>query len=315
MIINPILTAGKPAVTPLQSQTVPVQRILVVEDDTSLRQLSAGVLVRSGYEVDAAEDGAAAWEALRVDSYDLMITDNNMPNLTGIELLKKLYAARMALPFIMASGKMPEEEFTQCPWLQPTATLLKPYTIEELLGTVKAALHEEYSVVDSSQRLMERERKDDEIPPVEKPAGVARQRPTNPPRRILVVDDDSDTRQLSVDVLVGRGYEVEAVIDGAAGWEAIQDKNYDLAITDNQMPRMTGLEMIEKLRSARLTLPVIMATRHLPMNEFARKPWLKPNATLQRPFSNDDLLETVQKVLGPDDENDGHKESPVPHYF
>ena len=140
MIINPILTAGKPAVTPLQSQTVPVQRILVVEDDTSLRQLSAGVLVRSGYEVDAAEDGAAAWEALRVDSYDLMITDNNMPNLTGVELLKKLHATRMALPVIMATGQLPDEEFTQYPWLQPAATLLKPYSIEELLRIVKVVL-------------------------------------------------------------------------------------------------------------------------------------------------------------------------------
>jgi DNA-binding NtrC family response regulator len=86
-------------------------------------------------------------------------------------------------------------------------------------------------------------------------------------------------------------------MDGAAGWEALQDNSYDLAITDNKMPRMTGVEMIEKLRSARMTLPVIMATGHLPVNEFARKPWLKPNATLQRPFSNDDLLEAVKKVL------------------
>ena len=73
------------------------------------------VLHRAGYHVDTAEDGAFAWQMLGVSDYDLMITDNNMPNLTGMELLKKLYAMRMALPFIMATGKMPEEEFAQYP--------------------------------------------------------------------------------------------------------------------------------------------------------------------------------------------------------
>ena len=122
-----------------------------------------------------------------------------------------------------------------------------------------------------------------------------------PACRVLVVDDDRDTRQLSIDLLAGCGYDVDAVTDGAAGWEALQNASYDLTITDNKMPRMTGIEMIEKLRCARRAVPVLMATRQLPMNEFARKPWLKPDAMLQRPFSNDDLLEAVKKVLPPED--------------
>jgi hypothetical protein len=50
-----------------------------------------------------------------------------------------------------------------------------------------------------------------------------------------------------------------------------------------------------------MAVPVIMATSYLPTHEFARKPWLKPDAALERPFSSDDLLETVKKVLGTDD--------------
>jgi CheY-like chemotaxis protein len=177
---------------------------------------------------------------------------------------------------------------------------------------VKKVLREADSATDGSQLFKYRNMKDNKMSSAGEPAGAPWQRPTNRPHRILVVDDDSDTRQLSVDVLVGSGYDVDAVIDGAAGWEALQASNYDLTITDNKMPRMTGIEMIEKLRSARMTLPVIMATGHLPMNEFARKPWLKPDATLQRPFSNDDLLEVVIKVLRPDGNNDGRKEALLP---
>jgi DNA-binding response OmpR family regulator len=118
----------------------PAHRILVVDDESSIRELNTTMLLRSGYEVGVAEDGAAAWEALNAADYDLIITDNSMPRVSGVELLKKLRAARMALPVIMATGTLPTEEFTRYPWLQPAATLLKPYTLEELLGTVQEVL-------------------------------------------------------------------------------------------------------------------------------------------------------------------------------
>jgi CheY-like chemotaxis protein len=138
---------------------------------------------------------------------------------------------------------------------------------------------------------------DNQILPATKSADAPVPCPTNPGRRILVVDDDSDTRQLSVDVLAGSGYDVDGAKDGADGWDALQTYDYDLIITDNKMPRMTGVEMIGKLRSANMAVPVIMATRYLPVDEFARRPWLKPDAALERPFSNDDLLEMVKQVL------------------
>ena len=69
--------------------TLPVQRILVVDDDRMICQLNSDVLSAHGYIVDVAEDGADAWDALQFNTYDLMITDNSMPNLSGVELLKK----------------------------------------------------------------------------------------------------------------------------------------------------------------------------------------------------------------------------------
>jgi DNA-binding response OmpR family regulator len=130
----------KAATAATPRHTNPSSRILVVEDDVGIRSLNTQALLHSGYAVDAAEDGAAAWQALNSDSYDLIITDHNMPKLTGVELLKKLRAARMALPVILVSAAMPTEELDRHPWLQIEATLLKPYTIAQLLGTVKHVL-------------------------------------------------------------------------------------------------------------------------------------------------------------------------------
>jgi CheY-like chemotaxis protein/acetyltransferase-like isoleucine patch superfamily enzyme len=117
-----------------------LHRILVVEDDRDLRQINTKVLIHHGYEVDVAEDGAAAWEVLQASRYDLVITDNKMPRMTGIELLKKLRSTRMELPVIMATGTLPTQELTQNPWLEPVALLAKPYAVGELLAKVKEVL-------------------------------------------------------------------------------------------------------------------------------------------------------------------------------
>jgi DNA-binding response OmpR family regulator len=111
-----------------------------VEDDGVIRRLNTEVLAHSGYHVDAAEDGAAAWDTLQRNQYDLMVTDNDMPKVSGVELLHKLHAAHVALPVILATGKLPEEEFLLCPWLQPAALLIKPYSFHQLLGTVRNVL-------------------------------------------------------------------------------------------------------------------------------------------------------------------------------
>jgi DNA-binding response OmpR family regulator len=116
------------------------QRILVVEDDPFIRRLNTEVLACSGYQVDAAENGAAAWMAIQQENYDLIVTDNNMPKMTGIELLQSLHEARQILPVIMATGTIPEAELERRPWLEIQAIMLKPYSYDELLATVKNVL-------------------------------------------------------------------------------------------------------------------------------------------------------------------------------
>jgi DNA-binding response OmpR family regulator len=140
METNKISKTGTPTSAAPESQTNPTRRILVVEDDADIRQLNMEVLTESGYEVDAAEDGVEAWHALNTKPYDLLITDNNMPIVTGLELIKKLRAEDMTLPVILMSGTMPAEELEKHPWLQIQATLLKPYTLAELFRTVKEVL-------------------------------------------------------------------------------------------------------------------------------------------------------------------------------
>jgi DNA-binding response OmpR family regulator len=91
-----------PATAPTRRRQDLFRRILVADDDADIRQLSAEVLVRPGYEVDGAEDGAAAWKALHANNYGLLTTDHEMPKSSGLELVGKLRAARMTLQVILA---------------------------------------------------------------------------------------------------------------------------------------------------------------------------------------------------------------------
>jgi DNA-binding response OmpR family regulator len=115
-------------------------RILVIDDDLFLCAYNAEILGAAGFEVDIAEDGEAGWQALLGKDYDLLITDNNMPRVCGIELLKRVRAESLDIPVIMVSGAMPVEEFARDPGLRLAATLSKPFTGESLLGVVKKVL-------------------------------------------------------------------------------------------------------------------------------------------------------------------------------
>jgi DNA-binding response OmpR family regulator len=118
----------------------PRYHILLVDDDTSLREFHAEVLIRSGYVVDTAADGAIAWNTLNEKGYDLLITDNNMPKLTGLELIKQMRSEGMELPVILASGTVPMEELNQNSRLRIEFTLPKPFKTDELLAAVKKVL-------------------------------------------------------------------------------------------------------------------------------------------------------------------------------
>ena len=130
-------SGGKDWFATVKRQTDRPQRILVVEDERVIRQLCSEVLIRSGYEVDTAEDGEAGWKVLHAVSYDLMITDNNMPKLSGIGLIEKVRFERMTLPVILASGSPPSNTER----LQLAAILPKPFSPTDLVETVKEVLH------------------------------------------------------------------------------------------------------------------------------------------------------------------------------
>jgi DNA-binding response OmpR family regulator len=147
MKANSIVRFDDPILGPQLNQPNSCKRILVVEDEQDLRQLTAEVLIDAGYQVDVAGDGATAWSALQLAQYDLLITDQFLPKLSGVELLRKIHAAHVTMPIIMATAFLPTWGFALHTWLQPVNMLLKPYSFQKLLTLVKNVLHTSVNAV------------------------------------------------------------------------------------------------------------------------------------------------------------------------
>ena len=90
----------------------------------------------------------------------------------------------------------------------------------------------------------------------------AGQLPAKPGKRVLVVDDSLTVRELQRKLLAGRGYAAEVAVDGMDGWNAVQSGNYDLVITDVDMPRVDGIELATLIkRDPRFaSLPVVIVS-------------------------------------------------------
>ncbi|MFN2644436.1 MAG: response regulator [Burkholderiales bacterium] len=120
-------------------------------------------------------------------------------------------------------------------------------------------------------------------------------------RRILVIDDSQDTRELMQLLLEHAGYTVEVAPDGAAGLRAQHARPADLVITDIFMPKQDGIETIAELRRTYPDLKVIAISGG---GEVVKNPGylrtareIGAHAVLAKPFEIGELLRTVQEVL------------------
>jgi two-component system sensor histidine kinase and response regulator WspE len=128
-------------------------------------------------------------------------------------------------------------------------------------------------------------------------------------RRILVVDDSLTVREVERQLLARLGYEVDVAVDGADGWNAIRSARYDLLVSDIDMPRMNGIELVRAVRSeARLAaLPIIIVSyKDRPEDRLAG---LDAGANVyltKGAFQDDTFAATVRDLIGgPDAAREG----------
>jgi len=110
-------------------------RILVVDDFSTMRRIVKNVLKQIGYSnIDEAEDGADALNKLRSRHYDFVVSDWNMPNLDGLEMLKQIRADEQlkGLPVLMVTAEAEKEKVVTAIRAGVNNYIVKPFTAETL---------------------------------------------------------------------------------------------------------------------------------------------------------------------------------------
>ena len=115
-------------------------RILVVDDESGVRDLICDALHMSDFQTLQAVDGLAALSAIRKDRFDLIILDINMPKLDGLGLLEKIRNDGIELPALMLSARGDKTDISTGLKLGADDYMTKPFSIEELVLRVKAIL-------------------------------------------------------------------------------------------------------------------------------------------------------------------------------
>ena len=114
-------------------------RVLVVDDEASIRDLLAKTLALAEYDVDVAPDGRSALERMRLYPYDLLIADLKMPGMDGLTVIREAKRYKADLPVIIMSGY--SEEMLDTAGLPASLTILrKPFTPSELRSRIRETL-------------------------------------------------------------------------------------------------------------------------------------------------------------------------------
>lgn len=124
---------------------------------------------------------------------------------------------------------------------------------------------------------------------------------TAPRKRVLVVDDSLTVRELERKLLLARGYDVAVAVDGMDGWNALRAEHFDLLITDIDMPRMDGIELVTLVRrDSRLRSLPVMVVSYKDREEDRRR-GLDAGADYylaKASFHDEALLDAVQVLIG-----------------
>lgn len=110
-------------------------KILVVDDFSTMRRILKNILRQIGYqEIEEAEDGQAALTKLKVEKFDFVVTDWNMPNMTGLDLLKAMRAepALKDVPVLMVTAEAQQDNVVQAVQAGVNNYIVKPFTAETL---------------------------------------------------------------------------------------------------------------------------------------------------------------------------------------
>ncbi len=243
-------------------------RVLLADDSELIHKHTTPILNDAGYDVISAWNGAEGFEIWQREKPDLVLTDVEMPQMNGYELCRaiKQHEAGAAVPVVICSSLGEAADLERGFDAGADDYLVKPVVAEELVSRLHSLL--------ATRLLQARE-------------------------RVLVVDDSAAIRHLVSDCLRRQGFSVETAVDGLDGLNKAKQAPPDIVLTDYDMPRMTGFELVLALRKHEKTrdVPLVMLTARDSKRDQAQMRAAGLKSYLVKPFGPDKCIAIVERVL------------------
>ncbi|NVM78259.1 signal transduction histidine kinase/ligand-binding sensor domain-containing protein/DNA-binding response OmpR family regulator/HPt (histidine-containing phosphotransfer) domain-containing protein [Duganella sp. SG902] len=280
--------AEQTAVLPVVPIAAQGKRVLVADDCEATRHMLKTQLSLMGLKARTVASGAAAVAAMQLDSYDLLLIDADMPDLDGIDTLRRIAAdpelasvpaVLMVTAYAREHSSETAEQTRRMPFLdKPTNPQLLRNAILSALGLEAA----QQSVTMSA------------------PPSLATQRIRG--AHVLVVDDNAINQQVASEILQRAGVRVDLASSGEEAARMTGAGNYDAVLMDIQMPDMDGYQATALIRSDQrhAALPIIAMTAHAVAGYRERCLEMDMNDYVTKPIDPDTLYAVLATWVKPD---------------
>src|ERR1700733_7382732 len=240
--------------------------ISVVDDDESIRRTTAFLIESFGFRAAAFESAETFLKSGQLHDTSCLIVDVQMPGMNGLELQSELAAEGYDIPIIFITAYDNQVSRQQAMQAGAAAFLGKPFNDEELLQGVHLAFRGEF---EASKSL------------------------------IAVLDDDESIRRTTTLLIESFGFRAAAFASAESFLKSDQLHDTSCLIRDVRMPDMNGLELQSELAAAGCGIPIIFITAYDDNDSRGRAMRAGAVAFLDKPFSDEQLLQTVHSALGP----------------
>ncbi len=219
------------------------KKVLVIDDNSTNRSILKNQMEQWNLVPTLASSGDEALQILSEGAtFDLVVTDMQMPDMDGMQLAKAIRKQHLAVPIILLSSVGDESHKSHTELF--SSVLTKPVR--------QATLHKHVLIqLKQQDKPFVEEQASKKIFSIE----FAKKYPLN----ILIAEDNPVNQKLAERVLTKLGYTPAKALNGKEAVDAVQQKNYDIILMDVQMPIMDGLEATQNIRRMKLRQPIIIA--------------------------------------------------------
>jgi FixJ family two-component response regulator len=238
--------------------------ISVVDDDESIRRTTTFLIESFGFRAAAFESAESFLKSAQLHDTSCLLADIQMSGMNGLQLQSELAAAGYGIPIIFITAHDNKDTRHQAMQAGAAAFLGKPFNDEELLQAVRLALRGKFG---ATKNL------------------------------ISVIDDDESIRRTTTLLIESFGFRAAAFESAESFLKSDQLHDTSCLILDVRMPDMNGLELQSKLAAAGYGIPVIFITAYEDKDSRGRAMQAGAIAFLDKPFSDEQLLETVRSAL------------------